>query len=137
MNEAEAIAECIVRLLPHVKAGSLRFWGIWFGRPYDNVHAMAGCEASGDLLTVTFDRGEVLRIWSPRGATVTHDLFRIAEAERIRWEWDGYGAAPSSEGAIFWEMWRDQNGNVVARSGGPWPPSTRELAAGHPAVEVV
>jgi hypothetical protein len=40
MNEATKISELIARLLPHVKAGTLRFFGEWFGRPYDNMHAI-------------------------------------------------------------------------------------------------
>lgn len=67
MTEAEDIAGRIKNLASQMR-GTLRFWGQWFGRPYDNCHQLAECEAAGDVLRLTFDEGETLCVWSPRGA---------------------------------------------------------------------
>jgi hypothetical protein len=36
----------IANLLRHVKRGTLRFWGEWFGRQYDNIHIVVSCDAT-------------------------------------------------------------------------------------------
>ena len=38
-----AICNAVGQSLPSVKQGSLRVWGIFFGRPYDNIHKLGGC----------------------------------------------------------------------------------------------
>ena len=35
-----SIADRISAALPNIKAGSLRIWGEWFGKPYDNFHTI-------------------------------------------------------------------------------------------------
>ena len=35
MTETEALGDELRRSLPNIKNGSLRFWGVWFGGPYD------------------------------------------------------------------------------------------------------
>ena len=91
MTEAERIASAVAVGLPHVKAGSLRFWGCWFGRPYDNVHQICAATADGDVLVVTFSNDEVLTVWTPSGATINQDSFAIRNARRVLWEWYYYG----------------------------------------------
>ncbi len=45
------------------KGGSLRIFGDWFGRPYDNIHILKTFSFVDDILTVTFDDDETLIIW--------------------------------------------------------------------------
>jgi hypothetical protein len=91
MTEAEQIAELILTNLSRLKSGTLRFWGVWFGRPYDNWHKVTGCEAKQDALRLHFDEGETLDLWAPQRCTANHQMFRIADAERVRLEWFYYG----------------------------------------------
>ena len=114
MTEAEQIADRLVRLLPHVRSGTLRFWGQWFGRPHDNRHRIVAGEARGDILRVRFDAGEVLTVQAPREATVDARTFLIGDAARVRWEWFYYGRPRTNENRYFEEFTRDDEGVSVA-----------------------
>jgi hypothetical protein len=97
MSEAERLAELIRRQLPAIEPGTLRFWGEWFGRPYDNAHRLVSCDAQADLLHMHFNEGEILSVWAPRdlyigpGRPNSQPILRIMDAERVRWEWFSYG----------------------------------------------
>ncbi len=83
-SEAQQIVKRMTSLLPHVKAGALRIWGEWFGRPYDNLHTIIGCQADKELLQIVFSEGETLIVWNPRGFQIGQETFRIDVAERVR-----------------------------------------------------
>jgi hypothetical protein len=51
----QEIAKDITEILPHVKRGILRFWGKWFGRPFDNYHWLVACDANDDCLRLRFN----------------------------------------------------------------------------------
>ncbi|WP_158928068.1 hypothetical protein [Acidisphaera sp. S103] len=91
MTNAEIFANRLSRQLPHVKRGTLRIWGEWFGRPYDNIHTIIAAVARGDTLILSFDQGETLTIESPGKATFDQYTFRINVASRVHWEWFYYG----------------------------------------------
>jgi hypothetical protein len=76
------------------QVGSLRFWGEWFGRPYDNCHTLVSCRAEEDVLRLSFDQGETLSTWSPTGLTLDKST---SDADRVRWEWFSYGKAKTPE----------------------------------------
>ena len=96
-TEAERIAEQIASLLPKIGAGTLQFWGVWFGRPYDNQHRVARCNGEGALLRIDFHDDELLSIWGPKRAVIEPKQLRIGDAERIRWEWFYYGRPKTTE----------------------------------------
>lgn len=87
MNETQKIADRIRQALPNVKSGTLRFWGEWFGKPYDNWHQLVRCEAEQNLLRLAFNENETLSVWAPSGLEVNLSTFRISTADRVRWEW--------------------------------------------------
>jgi len=84
MTEAEQTANRIRIALPNIKCGTLRFWGSWFGQPYDNRHQIVDCEAEGQILLVRFDQSELLSVFSPRNASINEKRFRIDDADRAR-----------------------------------------------------
>jgi hypothetical protein len=86
-----AIAEQIQRLLPKVHNGSLRFWGVWFGKPYDNNHTIVKSEANGDCLILHFDGEETLQVWNPQACLIDSRQFVIELASRVLWQWYWYG----------------------------------------------
>ena len=47
------------------KGGTLRFYGQWYGRPYDNFHRFINATSEGNCLILEFDNGDVLRVWDP------------------------------------------------------------------------
>jgi hypothetical protein len=96
MNEVEQLADRIRRVLPDVKKGTLRFWGIWFGRPHDNCHTLVKCDTEREVLRLYFDQGEILSVWSPKRLSVKTAKFRISNADRVRWEWFSYGRPKDS-----------------------------------------
>jgi len=87
MDETARIAGEIQRWLPDLVRGTPRFWGAWFGRPYDALLTLLKCEYEDNVLKGHFDRGEVLTVWSPKGLVLGHAQFQILEADRVRWEW--------------------------------------------------
>jgi hypothetical protein len=87
-------------------AGTLRFFGDWFGRPRDNIHVLTDVEVVDDTLVLRFDAGERLRIWHPRGLELRrreypHPTLVIAEASRVRWESYYYGRPQTPENLRF------------------------------------
>jgi hypothetical protein len=104
MNEVEQISDRIRTALPDVKKGTLRFWGVWFGRPHDNYHILAGCDTEGEVLRLHFDQGEVLSVWCPRKLTVKKSKFRISRADRVRWEWFFYGLPRDPSNLYFMDF---------------------------------
>lgn len=101
MTQAEEIASKINADLTRVKSGSLRLWGEWFGKPYDNVHQVIRTEGSGSLLAVHFDLGETLFVWAPGSYLINNEIFRIEDAARVRWEWFYYGRPQVAENRYF------------------------------------
>lgn len=91
MNETEQITQSINKALPRIKRGTLRFWGEWFGRPYDNCHTLIRCENEDNLLKLHFNENETLFVWSPRGLKISSSIFHIAHADYMRLEWFYYG----------------------------------------------
>lgn len=79
------------------KGGTLRFWGDWFGRPYDNFHKPVSAEHNGSVLTIRFDNGERLTVFEPSGIVNEQNDFHIESASKIVWEWYYYGRVRTPE----------------------------------------
>lgn len=91
---ADSVAECRVAaatlnaLLTRDEApgGTLRVFGDWFGKPYDNWHRPVSAQVVGTSLVVRFDGGEVLTVHEPRGVDLDPTTFRVRTASRVRWD---------------------------------------------------
>src|SRR5438067_427671 len=88
---AAEVAAHIQRLLPGVHSGTLRFWGLWFGRPHDNWHSIVRAEADSDCLVLHFNDEETLKVWHPKGWRIDAHEFVIHSASRLLWQWYYYG----------------------------------------------
>jgi hypothetical protein len=110
MTIAQDYAQRISAQLPLVKGGTLRIWGEWFGRPYDNIHRIVAASADGDTLTLAFNEGETLTIYDPDRGTFTEQDFLIKFATRVRWEWYLYGKDHSLENLHFLDYFHGQEG---------------------------
>jgi hypothetical protein len=126
------IAEHITTLLPNVKAGTLKFCGVWFGRPMDNYHRITHASVKEDALDLMFDQGERLRIWEPGNFEIDPSHFMIQSASRVRWDWS-YGAG----GPYFHEYLRkglqiEHTSNFHTLAGPEPRPTTLQ-----PAVEIL
>jgi hypothetical protein len=104
MNESARMAEQIKEMLPGMNAGTLRFWGVWFGRPHDNIHKLLDCDAKDDVLTMRFNQDEILTVWSPKRLRLDASKFQILDAQRVRWEWFSYGSPKAEENRFFYDF---------------------------------
>jgi len=142
VTEAEQIAELINGMTARF-CGTLRFWGEWFGRPYDNCHRLVACEIEDEMLRLSFNEGEILRIWSPRrtafDAAVRHEsgrgVFRITDADRIRWEWFYYGRPQTEENRYFMAFRKTATG-IAAETDIDWYKPDPRPTPNQPALEV-
>lgn len=106
--------------LGHLKVGALRVWGDWFGKPYDNQHALVGVQASGNELLLTFGQGERLLVESPEDWTFDEDAFCIRRATSVVWRWYAYGRPQSPANLYTIEHRVTAGGQVSARSDEDW-----------------
>lgn len=111
-------------------------WGVWFGRPYDNLHAVVGCEAKNDLLSIYFNEEEVLKVWEPRKLTLEASTFQIRDAQRIRWEWFAYGH-PKTDANRFFKDFVKTGDRVVASTNVNWYTPDLRTDPSLPAVETL
>jgi hypothetical protein len=143
MNETERMVELINQKLPDIEPGTLRLWGQWFGRPYDNAHRLVGCDApQTDLLHMHFNEGELLSIWSPRDLHIgpntqrSRPILLIMDAARIRWEWFYYGRAHIPANRYFNEFVKASDG-IEARTNVDWYAPNLQPVITEPAVEIL
>lgn len=118
MSTASTAAE-IQKQIGRLKSGTLRFWGVWFGRPYDNCHRIVRADAVEDCLHLSFDQQESLQVWRPIGCSFSSDTFLIRQAERVRWEWFYYGRSRTPENLCFHDLIRE-NGKVLLSTNVDW-----------------
>jgi hypothetical protein len=134
MTDAARIADLIQRGLPTLKQGTLRFWGQWFGRPYDNIHTVTGASAEGDSLEVRFNNGETLRIVKPVKAIVGAAQFVIGDAAKLRWEWNAYGNPPRRR---YFEEYDRKGDEIEATTDVDWYTPVLRPSATEVAVEIL
>ncbi len=131
---ASEIAAHIQTLLPQLPSGTLRFWGVWFGRPYDNYHTIVCVEADGDCLVVHFNEEETLRVWQPAEWQIDSKQFIIRSASRVLWQWFWYGR-PHTPGNLMSHDFVREGLSVKFES--TFPMHQHEIATIHqPAVQI-
>ena len=119
-----------------LKAGSLRCWGEWFGKPYDNRHQIARCSAQGHTLIIEFDDGGKLTVTDPNGLRLSERAFEIHDASCVRWEWFYYGRPQRAENLYFFEYTR--RGSVIdATTNVDWYEPTFSPKGSENAVEIL
>jgi hypothetical protein len=136
MNEAEKICDEIQRLLPNISRGSLRFWGVWFGRPYDNLHRIVASEYNRDVLRLRFNKGEQLTVWSPGGLTLDGSVFQIKDAERVLWDWFYEGLPEVQSNRFFFDFVKTPE-SIITNSNVNWFVPNLETDATLPAAEIL
>ena len=67
----------------------------------DNVHNVLEAEAEDETLILTFNNSETLTIVNPSGYSTVGFTIRIANADRVRWQWYYYGREHSPENQLF------------------------------------
>ncbi len=103
INEASLVAAQIERSLSHLKEGTPRIYGDWFGRPGEDRRTVVGATADGHVLTLKLDAGEVIKVWYPTGLECREDGLIISSARRVVIEWTPQGAGPGLQEMYFRE----------------------------------
>jgi hypothetical protein len=123
VNEAGTICDQINRALPNLLPGSLRFWGVWFGRPYDGAHRIVACEHDHRVLRLRFHYEEQLTVWSPVGLELTssesRSEFRINDAERVLWQFFYAGRPKTDANRFFYDFVKTPQ-TILATSNVNW-----------------
>lgn len=75
------------------KSGTVRFWGDWFGRPFDNCHRAVKASISNkeNTLVIYFDNDEKCTVYNPQSINNEKNTFYISQASKIVWEWYSCG----------------------------------------------
>ena len=132
----EELVKQVNDALPEIKSGTLRLYGEWFGRPFDNLHSVTGARVAQDHTEILFDEGEVLSVWEPEGVAIDSSRFHIRRATRVQWTWYSYGSEPASQNLRWWE-WEVVNQQARGWSSNGEMFRTVELGSGTVAVELV
>lgn len=91
------------------KGGTMRFYGEWHGRPYDNFHRISKATLENSCLTVYFEHGEKLTVIAPSGISNKEKYFEIKKADRVIWQYtlsrgtavNTYSYQPCGDGRIL------------------------------------
>jgi hypothetical protein len=128
------IAAHIQQLIPRVKNGTLRFWGVWFGRPHDNCHIIIRANADGECLTLHFNNEETLQIWHPTGCQIDEQQFIIRSASQLLWRWHLYGRPRTPDNLMTWDFVRNGEAVTLQRT---FPYAQQETPSIHePAIQI-
>ncbi|MCF6137759.1 hypothetical protein [Pseudalkalibacillus berkeleyi] len=98
--KAEKLCNTITNL--DVKpGGTLRFYGKWFGRPYDNYHKVIECSFNDGILQFIFDAGEQLKIWNPNKIVFNYNKLVIKESSCVDFIRYPYGEPHTDENLVI------------------------------------
>ena len=73
------------------RRGSLLLPDGWYGRPYDNQHALTSIEESGDTLTVVLDRKLTLRFEGLKSVKAQKRELTFGPYQKLRFDWESFG----------------------------------------------
>ena len=118
-----------------VKGGTICIFGIWHGRPLDNLHTPTFADWDGARLVLEFDRQLRVEILHPTEFVIEGRCFQIPTADRVVMR-----RAPLSRrsGTVASESFLDievVGGKLVVHKSLHAPPA--DASRGHPALEVV
>lgn len=98
--KAEKLSKIITNL--DVKpGGTLRFYGKWFGRPYDNYHKVLECSFHNGILNFKFDTGEQLIMWNPNKIEFNDKALIINQSSCVEFLRYSYGNSQAEENLII------------------------------------
>jgi len=137
--EADNVARIasLIGAAPVAVHGSVRVFGDWFGKPYDNDHHLQSVRADGDTLVLDFDEGERLTVWRPRGlALMDSGGIKLRRADRVRWDFFYYGRPRVDENRYRIEHIVD-GPRVSATTTIDWAPVRFRPSLAKPALELL
>ena len=135
MAESDRIAAEINIHIGTLKSGARRIFGEWFDKPGDVTLRVTGAAAHGDLLAVSFDAAEPLRIWSPGGYQGDSDVFVISTASRVLLQAYSAGRPRTQENLLYVDYVASE-GDVRGTTNITWFDPFRNVRKDFPAVQL-
>lgn len=132
MEAMELIKE--INNLEEKPEGSLRFYGEWFGRPYDNYHKILECVFKDGILKIKFDAGETIKIWNPNNIILNKNELIIKDSTCVEFLRYHYGKPQTKENLI---IDRYSNGELIIPSIKDRKIYNKIITQGYPAVELL
>lgn len=114
--------------------GTLRFYGKWFGRPYDNFHKVLESNFNEEILHFKFDAGEQLKIWNPNKIVFNGKELIIKESSCVEFIRYPYGESQTEENLIIDRYSNRQISNNLIKSGKVY---NKFIDENYPAVELL
>jgi hypothetical protein len=71
--------------------GSLLLPDGWYGRPYDNQHALTSVDGTGENLTVILDRKLTLQFEGLKSVEARKGELVFGPFDKLRFDWESYG----------------------------------------------
>ena len=118
-----------------LKSGTLRFFGDWFGRPYDNIHYIISITANNNMLKIVFNEDEILYVHDPSKITINKNELCIKSATKVRWEWYSYGKEKIDNNKYFVE-YINTNRDIIGNTNVDWYIKKFEIDRNQPAVKI-
>lgn len=124
----------IINNLEEKPGGTLRFYGEWFGRPYDNYHKILECSFKNGILDIKFDAGETLNVWNPNNIIFNNNELIIKDSTCVEFFRYYYGKPQTKENLI---IDRYSNGELINPSIKSGKVYKKIFKQGYPAVELL
>jgi hypothetical protein len=134
-NFVKQFADDINGLLPNIKSGTLRFFGVWFGKPMDNWHRIVSANANGNVLTIIFNEGEVLEVSEPKTCLFSSSHFEIRNAQRVLWKWHYYGR-PKTDGNLYYYDFEFEDKVIRMKTNVDWFTEKQVAQITEPAIRI-
>lgn len=90
----------IINSLEEKPGGTIRIFGEWFGRPYDNYHKILECIYKDEILDLKFDTGETISVWNPNHIMFNNNELIIKDSTYVEFLRYDYGKPKSKENVI-------------------------------------
>lgn len=124
----------IITNLEEKPGGTLRFYGEWFGRPYDSYHKISECILKDEILTIKFEAGETIIIWNPNHIIFSSNELIIKDSTCVEFVRYDYGQPQTKENL---RIDRYSNGKVLHPSIKTGKVYNKMIKQGYPAVELL
>ncbi|WP_458947470.1 hypothetical protein [Oceanobacillus sp. CAU 1775] len=90
----------LINSLEEKPGGTIRIFGEWFGRPYDNYHKILECIYKDEILDIKFDTSETIRVWNPNHIMFKNNELIIEDSTYVEFLRFDYGKPKSKENVI-------------------------------------
>ena len=123
----------IINNLEEKPGGTLRLYGEWFGRPFDNYHKILECMFKDRILHIIFETGEKIKVWNPDKITFNNSELMIKDSTCVEFLRYYQGKPQIEENLIIDRYSNDALINSSIKSGMFYK---KFIKKGYPAVEL-